>query len=183
MSEIFTLATDRLVLRKLGPEDLDALVELDSDPEVMRYINAGVPNSRQEYVDNLLLRMLAWGADDPIGFYAAMLGGEFAGWFHLRPSIVDAGVLEIGYRLRRAVWGLGIATEGSRALAGFGVDELASPFIDGCARPDNGASIAVLKKCGLSYVDERPHPRVAVQVAFYRAAPDAVIRGAWRLGD
>lgn len=37
----FAIATEHLVLRKLGEEDLDALVELDSDPEVMRYINDG----------------------------------------------------------------------------------------------------------------------------------------------
>lgn len=177
----FALASDRLFLRKLGPQDLDALVELDSDPEVMRYINDGVPNSREFYVAELLPRMLAWTEDDPVGFYAAICEGAWIGWFHLRPSIADEAALELGYRLRRDAWGRGLATEGSRALASFAVDELRPPWIDGCARPDNLASIAVLQKCGLEYVDHRIHPRIPVEVVFYRAAPDAIVRGSWRI--
>jgi RimJ/RimL family protein N-acetyltransferase len=174
----FAIETERLVLRKLGEEDLDALVELDSDPEVMRYINDGVPNPRELYVESLLPRMLAWAQDDPVGFYAAIHAGSWVGWFHLRPSIADERALELGYRLRRSAWGRGLATEGSRALAGLAVDELRPPWIDGCARPDNLASIAVLQKCGLQYVDNRVHPRAPVEVAFYRAGLNQIIRDA-----
>src|SRR5690606_29298405 len=119
----FALHTDRLRLRKLGEHDLDALVELDSDPEVMRFINDGVANSRALYRNSLLPQMLAWSADDPVGFYAAIHAREWIGWFHLRPSIADQAALELGYRLRRAAWGRGLATEGARALASFAVDE------------------------------------------------------------
>jgi RimJ/RimL family protein N-acetyltransferase len=176
----FQLATDRLLLRKLVAEDLDALVELDSDPEVMRYLTDGKPTPRELYVETMLPRMLAWAADHPVGFYAAIHEGEWIGWFHLRPSIADEAALELGYRLKRSAWGHGIATEGSRALASFAVDELRPPWIDGCARPDNLASIAVLQKCGLTYVDNRMHPRAPIEVAFYRAAPEAIVRGVWR---
>jgi RimJ/RimL family protein N-acetyltransferase len=177
---MFAITTERLLLRKLAPEDLDALVELDSDPEVMRYINDGIPNSRELYLQSLLPRMLAWTTEDPVGFYAAIHKEKWIGWFHLRPSIADEQALELGYRLCRAAWGRGLATEGSRALARFAVDELHPPWIDGCARPDNLASIAVLRKCGLDHVDNRMHPRTPVVVAFYRAAPDAIVGGAWR---
>ena len=179
----FAIATERLLLRKLGEDDLDALVELDSDPEVMRYISDGAPNSRELYVGTILPRMLAWSKDDPVGFYAAIYEREWVGWFHLRPSIADERALELGYRLRKPAWGLGIATEGSRALASFAVDELQPPWIDGCARPDNLASIAVLCKCGLRYVDNRMHPRIPIEVAFYRASLDAIVRGPWRRGS
>lgn len=174
------LRSDRLRLRKLGPEDLDALVELDSDPEVMRYLTDGVPNSRA-YVEGMLARMLAWADDDPVGFYAAELrdpaGPEWIGWFHLRPSIdPEPGALELGYRLRRAVWGRGYATEGSRALAQLAVTELGATFVDGCARPDNLASLAVLRKCGLRFIDHRPHPRAPeIEVAFHRATPSELL--------
>jgi RimJ/RimL family protein N-acetyltransferase len=179
---MFALATKRLLLRKLGEADLDALVELDSDPEVMRYINGGKPNSRELYLESLLPRMLAWSEDDPVGFYAAIFEGAWVGWFHLRPSIADEAALELGYRLRRTAWGKGLATEGSRVLASFAVDELRPPWIDGCAHPDNHASIAVLRKCGLSYVDMRMHPRAPIEVAFYRASPDGIVRSVveWR---
>jgi RimJ/RimL family protein N-acetyltransferase len=175
---MFALATDRLLLRKLIAADLDQLVALDADPAVMRYISDGEPTPRERYVETLLPRMLAWPADDPVGFYAAIQEDAWIGWFHLRPSIAADGALELGFRLCRAAWGRGLATEGARALAGFAVDELKSPWVDGCAHPDNLASIAVLRKCGLSYVDNRMHPRAPIEVAFYRAAPDAVVRGA-----
>lgn len=175
---MFALQTDRLLLRKLVAADLDELVALDADPAVMRYISDGRPTPRAEYASELLPRMLAWPADDPVGFYAAIHDGAWVGWFHLRPSIAGDDALELGFRLCRAAWGRGLATEGARGLAGFAADQLKSPWIDGCARPDNLASISVLRKCGLSYVDTRMHPRAPIEVAFYRAAPAAVVRGA-----
>jgi RimJ/RimL family protein N-acetyltransferase len=173
---MFELRTHRLLLRKLVDEDLDDLVALDADPEVMRYISDGEPTPRGEYAANLLPRMLAWPADDPVGFYAALCEGDWIGWFHLRPSIAGGDALELGYRLQRAAWGLGLATEGARGLASLAADELRAPWIDGCARPDNQASIAVLRKCGLRYIDTRLHPRAPMEVAFYRAAPEEVVR-------
>ncbi|MEJ2534930.1 MAG: GNAT family N-acetyltransferase [Gammaproteobacteria bacterium] len=177
---MFRLTSQRLMLRKLGREDLEELVALDSDPEVMRYLSDGAPSSR-EHVENMLERMLAWEPEDPVGFYAGLLGDAWVGWFHLRPSIAaDGGALEIGFRLHRVFWGRQLATEGARALATFAVDELGARWIDGCTRPDNAASIAVLRKCGLCYVDVRRHPRAPIDVAFYRSAPAAIVRGSWR---
>jgi RimJ/RimL family protein N-acetyltransferase len=106
-----------------------------------------------------------------------MWEGRWIGWFHLRPSIGGDDALELGFRLHRIAWGRGLATEGARALAAVAADELRVSWVDGCARPDNRASIAVLEKCGLSYVDTRRHPRAPIEVAFYRAAPEAVVRG------
>ena len=181
MNPSFALRTHRLLLRKLTEDDLDDLVALDADPEVMHYINDGVPTSRQDYIETLLPRMLAWAADDPVGFYGAVWEGRWIGWFHLRPSIGGDEALELGFRLHRVAWGHGLATEGARALATLAADEVRVPWVDGCARPDNMASIAVLQKCGLSFIDTRMHPRAPIEVAFYRAAADAVVRGEFRL--
>jgi RimJ/RimL family protein N-acetyltransferase len=181
MSAVFALQTGRLLLRKLVAGDLDDLVALDAAPAVMRHINDGVPTPRADYVEKLLPRMLAWPGDGPVGFYAALWEDRWIGWFHLRPSIGGDDALELGFRLHREAWGHGLATEGARTLAALAVDELRVPWVDGCARPDNRASIAVLEKCGLSYVDTRLHPRTPIEVAFYRAAPDAVVRGEFHL--
>jgi RimJ/RimL family protein N-acetyltransferase len=35
------LETERLILRRFTEDDVDNLVALDSDPEVMRYLNGG----------------------------------------------------------------------------------------------------------------------------------------------
>lgn len=166
MSLPLTIETERLHLVRIGLEHLDALVELDSDPEVMRYINGGEPTSRQTYVDELLPRMMAYG-DRPFGFLAAYEGDRFVGWFHLRPSVADDAILELGYRLRRDAWGRGLATEGGRALVRYAFEELDQPAVDACADPRNAGSIRVMVKCGMRPVGTFVHPRAPIEVVRY----------------
>src|SRR5689334_24633471 len=65
------LETDRLVLRQFTEDDVDLLVELDADPEVMRYINGGEPTSRAEVVDEVLPAFLGYYKRYPgYGFWA-----------------------------------------------------------------------------------------------------------------
>ena len=51
--EVF-LETERLRLRRFTADDADLLVVLDADPDVMFFINAGVPTPRAEIVDEVL---------------------------------------------------------------------------------------------------------------------------------
>lgn len=170
-------------LRPIAASDIDQLVTLDADPEVMRYVSDGVPNPRSVYEEGLLARMLAWPGQ-PFGFFAAherdaRAGadplGDFLGWFHLRPSVADASMLELGYRLRRSAWGRGLATEGSRELLRHAFFELGQSEVDACADPRNGASIAVMKKCGMTWVGEFVHPRAPILVARYLVTRDGFV--------
>jgi RimJ/RimL family protein N-acetyltransferase len=82
------LETDRLLLRRFTEADVDNLVELDSDPEVMRFINGGRPTPREEVDNDLLPAYLAYYQRSAgYGFWAAIekSTGEFVGWFHFRP--------------------------------------------------------------------------------------------------
>lgn len=110
----------RIILRDFTAGDAETLVDLDSDPQVMRYITNGIPTPREEVVNDLLPALLSYPRSTPgFGFWAAELRetGKFIGWFHLRPEPGQpASEPELGYRLRRAYWGRGLATEGSRAL-------------------------------------------------------------------
>jgi RimJ/RimL family protein N-acetyltransferase len=163
-----SLRSTRLVLQKIVPTDLDDLVDLDSDPEVMRFISEGVPTPRSDYVgrDGLLARMCAY-ADEPYGYFSARFEDRFAGWFHLRPSVADGSMLELGYRLRREFWGLGLATEGARRLCDLAFDTLNQEAVDACAVAENRASIQVMKKCGMTPVGRFVHPRVPIEVERY----------------
>jgi RimJ/RimL family protein N-acetyltransferase len=156
------LQTDRLTLRRLTAADEDAIVELDSDPEVMRYLTGGVPTPRAAVRDEILPRWLAWyerSAD--YGYWAAVerAGDGFVGWFHFRPNpqqrradgSVRAGV-ELGYRLRRAAWGNGYATEGGRALVRKGFVELGVERVYAETMTVNARSRHVMQKCGLRHV-------------------------------
>src|SRR4051794_2029291 len=114
------LETERLVLRRFTADDVDDLVELDSDPDVMRFINGGRPTPRDEIESDVLPAFLGYYARFAgYGFWATIeqATGQFLGWFHFRPAKGSPpDEVELGYRLRRAAWGNGYATEGSRAL-------------------------------------------------------------------
>src|SRR6478752_7642047 len=111
MMQIF-LETDRLTLRRFTGADEDDLVELDGDPEVMRFLNGGRPTPREEIRDRVLPAFLGYyERSEGFGFWAAVerSTGRFLGWFHFRPRRDEPreGEVELGYRLRRAAWGRG----------------------------------------------------------------------------
>lgn len=54
------LETDRLVLRRFTEYDVDDLVELDGDPDVMRFINGGRPTPRREIESDVLPAFLGY---------------------------------------------------------------------------------------------------------------------------
>jgi len=150
---IVHLETERLILRQLTTDDVDRIVELDSDPEVMRYITGGAATGVSEVRDEQMPYWLAFYERDPgFGFWAAIekATGEFLGWFHFRPH-GEQGV-ELGYRLRRVAWGRGLAAEGSRALIDKGFAELGVQRVYAEAMAVNVASRRVMEKAGLRYV-------------------------------
>jgi RimJ/RimL family protein N-acetyltransferase len=150
------LETERLMLRQFTPDDVENLVELDSDPQVMRYINGGRPTPREEIEGRELPAFLEYYArSDGYGFWAAVekATGEFIGWFHLRPRADGAAdEPELGYRLRRSAWGKGYATEGSRALIEKAFTDLGARRVWAETMVVNTASHRVMEKAGLKYV-------------------------------
>ena len=148
--------TERLVLRRFTPDDVDALVDLDSDPAVMHYVTGGVPTPREEIENEVLPAFLAWYERHAgFGFWAAeeKASGEFVGWFHLRPD-GDArpGQVELGYRLQQTAWGRGYATEGSRALIDMAFEEHGVERVVAYTMAVHVASRRVLEKSGLRFV-------------------------------
>jgi RimJ/RimL family protein N-acetyltransferase len=156
------LETDRLVLRRFTGADVDAVVDLDSDPEVMRYLTGGQPTSRELVREEIIPRWLAYyDRYEGYGFWAAIekSTGQFLGWFHFRPPPAGLGSdgaavvgVELGYRLRRAAWGKGYATEGSRALIRKGFTDLGVERVYAQTMVVNTGSRRVMEKAGLRYV-------------------------------
>jgi RimJ/RimL family protein N-acetyltransferase len=159
-----TLETARLVLRRFADTEADArlLFELDSDPEVMRYIGPFALPTVEAYRGLLRDRIIpSCAPGPPRGGWAAREKptGDFLGWFFLRPApaylfAAEAGWtrdtdLEVGYRLRRAGWGRGLATEGASLLVGLGFADPTVTCIVAAALVTNLASCRVLEKVGL----------------------------------
>ncbi len=149
------LTTERLLLRRFTPADVDLLTELDSDPAVMHYITGGRITPREEIVDDVLPAFLAYyERSDSVGFWAALerSNENFIGWFHLRPANVDDhDDLELGYRLRRDAWGRGFATEGARGLIDKAFTELAISRVRAETMAVHIASRKVMANAGLRY--------------------------------
>ncbi len=150
------LETERLILRPFTRDDVDLLVELDSDPDVMWYINRGRPTSRKEIENIILPRFLEYyELFDGYGTWATIekSTGQFIGWVSLRPKDGDPpDEPELGYRLRKSAWGRGYATEASRALIDKAFSELGARRVYAETMAVNWPSRRVMERVGLRYV-------------------------------
>jgi RimJ/RimL family protein N-acetyltransferase len=141
------LETARLRLRELTDSDLDDIVALHSDPEVIRYVGRVLPR------DDLLAEALPHFASGLSRWVAELReDGEFVGWFGLRPWPAEESTVEVGYRLARAFWGQGLATEGCRALIAHAFTDLGARRVVAQTMAVNRASRRVMEKSGLRYV-------------------------------
>lgn len=143
------LETDRLILRRFVDADMDHLFLLHNDPDVMRFLNGGTPTPREE-IEREYHTRFAGG-----GHWVAIekATGEFLGWFSLHPAEGrDPEDFELGYRLRKAAWGKGYATEGSRALIRKGFAELGMRRVWAQTMAVNTRSRRVMEKADLAYV-------------------------------
>jgi RimJ/RimL family protein N-acetyltransferase len=152
------LETPRLAIRQFTEDDVDNLFNLNSDPGVMRYL--GRPPSREVLRDEIIpFHLGVYQRFDRLGTWAAEAAstGEFLGWFHFRAEDGDITNIDLGYRLRRAAWGKGFATEGSAALINMGFTDLGVQRVFAHTMTANAASRRVLEKCGLTLVRTVPH--------------------------
>jgi RimJ/RimL family protein N-acetyltransferase len=145
------IETLRLRLRRLRPADEAAMIALDSDAEVMRYVGSppGV-RTHGETVERVRQRIDA----DHGGRGWWIVEGRDDHAFHgvglLLPMPEDLDVVEVGYRLARRSWGQGIATEAASALVDHAFLRLALPRVVAVAYPDNLLSRRVLAKLGFA---------------------------------
>jgi RimJ/RimL family protein N-acetyltransferase len=150
------LETPRLILREFTEDDVDNLFELNSDPEVMRYITGGRPTPREVIRDEIIpFHRAVYDRLDRLGTWAveSAAAGEFLGWFHFRPGPgTDITNVDLGYRLHRSAWNQGYATEGSRGLISMGFTDLGVERVFAHTMTVNAASRRVMEKCGLSLV-------------------------------
>lgn len=146
------LLTPRLLLRAFMPEDMDAVYEYWSDPEVMRY-QPGEPRTMIDQAQRRIQNMTAGRAEPsrPGHCFAIVLQsearviGECLLYAH-NPDLREAG---IGYTLNRRYWGQGYATETATRVVQYGFEELGLHRIFAECRPENRASARVLQKIGM----------------------------------
>ena len=143
--------TERLLLRPFATADGDNLYHLHNDPDVMHFLNGGTHTPREVIECDTLPLFLGHG------FYAAIekSTGAFLGWFALHPTDGrDPSDVELGYRLHKAAWGKGYATEGSRALIHLGFTLAGARRVWGA---DDGGQYALPAGDGEGWAGARTH--------------------------
>jgi len=144
------LETERLVLRLFTPDDVQAMYDLNSDPEVIRYAEAAPVRDLQEAREKLESGPLADYAKYGYGRFAIedRETGEVIGFCGIK-YIPEIGLPEIGYRLKRSYWGRGLCTEAARACVDFARNDLKIGKLVALIMPENTASIRVAEKLGM----------------------------------
>jgi RimJ/RimL family protein N-acetyltransferase len=151
-----TLQTDRIRLIPLGDEHLELEVELDSDPEVMRYLT-GDGRTRAQVEMAHGLRLATAQAVPGLGFWVGFVQDEFVGWWLLQPAgwgeeALVPGQAELGYRLLRRHWGKGLATEGAREMLRHSFQDLDMHRVFALTLTVNERSRRTMSAAGLQYI-------------------------------
>lgn len=151
------IETDRLILRPIEASDLRGIYELDSDPEVHRYLGLNPIKSLQES-KAVIQYIQKQYEEDGIGRWAVIdkKTQEFIGWSGLkyeRGVRKDKPYYDLGYRLKKKFWGKGIATETAVESLKYGFQTWRLTEIYAGAHIENMASNKVLKKVGLHFIE------------------------------
>jgi [ribosomal protein S5]-alanine N-acetyltransferase len=152
------IETERLFLREILLTDVDGMFELDSDPEVHRYLGNKPVTSKEQIVDviNFIRQQYI---DNGIGRWAIIdkKTNNFIGWSGLK-FVTDLtnnnkNYYDLGYRLIKKYWGQGIATETAIASLNYAFKELKANEVYAMADCDNDGSNKILKKIGLNFIE------------------------------
>jgi len=173
------LHTRRCVLRNWKDSDLAPWAEMNADPDVRRYFpNLLTPEQAQAEAGRCrdAIEQRGWG------MWALELPGvmPFAGFVGLNVPHYDAPfvpAVEIGWRLARAAWGCGHATEAAEAALAFAFARLHVQEVIAITVPGNLASRRVMQRLGMVHdpAGDFDHPRIEAghplrRHVLYRAA-------------
>ncbi len=142
------LQTQRLTLIPCTPDDRADFMDLERDPEVMRFLNGGHAVDHQQPDPNATF-LMPRGTEPYVWTARRKESGAFVGWFCLWPE--NEHLAELGYRLRRREWGQGLACEGARALVAYGFQTCGYEKIVATTMAVNQASRRVMEKTGLAH--------------------------------
>jgi len=159
-----TLQTERLRLRRWRDSDRAPFAALNADPVVMEHMPSLLDRARcDDWVDRIEEHFDSRG----FGLWAVEVPrvADFVGFVGIQVPSFEADFtpcVEIGWRLARAHWGRGYATEGARAALAFGFEEVGLDEIVAFTVPANQRSQRVMEKLGMrrSPAEDFDHPRM-----------------------
>lgn len=139
-----------LVLRKIEPDDVDALFAIYSDETLFRY-TPGSARKTRDAVSNMVGHFQRDFDKRKIIFMGICLAGDpghIVGVAEIFDYDRKVNCITIGYRLHRAFWSRGIATEAVRMMVGYLFTEIGINRIQAYVMPENTRSHSVLLRNG-----------------------------------
>jgi RimJ/RimL family protein N-acetyltransferase len=149
-----TFRTPRLIVRPRITDDLEACLAMDRDPEVTRFIPGPWtdPIVHRAFIEQRMRHVYPVG----MGYWSIVAPQGFVGWVLLTPLDLHGPEVEIGWRLIRAAWGRGYATEAARPILQHAMNELRLQQVIADIDPENAASVGVARKLGFRPAAEVP---------------------------
>lgn len=152
------IETERLLLRELLSTDDTGLFELESNPNVHKYVGKK-PITHIDESRAYIKFVQQQYEDHGTGRWAVVLKetNTFIGWSGIKfitESINNhKDFYEIGYRFIEEHWGKGYATEAGKAFMDYAFNEMKVEAIYAYADAGNSGSRSILEKLGLKYVN------------------------------
>ena len=150
------IETKRLIIRDIEQYDVKGIFELDSDPEVHRFLG-NRPVTTIKEVEEDIEYMRSHYSKHGMGRWAIVdkTTNKFMGWAGIKyeEEIREYGYYDIGYRLIKKFWGQGIATEAATGLLEFGFETKSLNKICAETHIENTGSSRVLQKIGLKFIE------------------------------
>ena len=151
------LETERLIIKRFTPEDLDGLIEMRCMPEVNKYVGG----AKMQNPEAIAKRMqFYFDCYEKYGFaMCAMIWketGEFFGWSGLQP-LEDTGEIEVGYGMKPEFWRKGVGYECAKAWLEYGFEKANLERIVAVAQPENTGSWRIMEKLGMRYEKNEDH--------------------------
>ncbi len=150
--------TFRTYLRDVLPKDAQNFFDLDSDPEVHRYLGNN-PITELKQCEEVIGYLREQYEKNGIGRWAVIHkeSGEFMGWCGLKYETqlrTNTQYYDLGYRFKKKFWGQGYGTETAKACLEYGFSEMKLERISAAVDVDNVASNKILQKLGMQHVED-----------------------------
>ncbi len=144
-----TLQTERLILRELKPDDVEAVFAYLSDPEVARFLSSGPHRTLTQTRQTISFLASLFPNQEGLRWAITFKGSEVViGTCGLHAWDRPFHRAEIGYELARPYWGQGIMREAMQAVLSFGFTQLALHRLEAIVLVGNTASARFLEKLG-----------------------------------
>ena len=152
------IVTPRLRLRPLRADDAEPTVAMMSEA-ISRWTGSWTPDATSAEVLGRIERHQAAEAEGRAIMRAieGVSDGRLMGWIGVDGLADEPRRGVLGYWLGEAFWGRGHAGEAAAAMVGDAWDSLDLDVIEAGAQRENAASIAILRRLGMTEIGERSH--------------------------